>query len=83
MSEGVSVIGPSLRFPIQCPRCARELLLELNVARVAAALLEEHPLQLYAACHNLFWVADEQERQQIREYLEANAIRAVDRRVPM
>jgi hypothetical protein len=63
--------GLSIRFPVVCPACKQELLMEFNVADVAGALLDGSPLRLYATCHDQSWNATDVEVQQAREYLAA------------
>jgi hypothetical protein len=58
----------TLRFPIVCPRCARERLNEFPVAVITAALANGDTLRLHADCHQVSWNASETEREQIREY---------------
>jgi hypothetical protein len=60
---------PTLRFPVNCPKCGREELGEYSVAEVAAALLAPTTaLRLYAQCHEYHWTARPAELAQIREY---------------
>ena len=59
----------TIRFPVTCPLCARELLMELPVALVAEALVKGSPIRLRASCHDICWDATQSEVEQIREYL--------------
>lgn len=63
---------PTIRFPIECPKCGNESLGEYAVARVASALLTAgDPLILSAPCHETSWAATDRELEQIRGYLGA------------
>jgi hypothetical protein len=66
---GCAMDEPAVRFPVVCPQCGTESLAEFPVAFIAAALLVDSPLQLFAPCHPQPWIASEWEREQIREYL--------------
>ena len=57
------------RFPVKCPKCGGESLAQLHVATIAEAFLLENPIRLHAYCHDRWWDASQEERQQIREYL--------------
>lgn len=61
--------GLTIRFPVTCALCARELLMELPVALVAEALVMGLPIRLQASCHDISWDATQLELEQIREYL--------------
>jgi hypothetical protein len=68
--------GPFVRdilitFPVKCPLCGREQLIELPVAEVADALLRDEDVYLSASCCGVVWTASEIECEQIREYLAA------------
>jgi hypothetical protein len=65
------VIEPSVRFPVICPECRREVLATLPVAVVAGALIRERGVRLYASCHDLYWDASSIEIEQLREYMGA------------
>jgi hypothetical protein len=60
-----------IRFPVKCPLCSREHLIELPVAEVADALLRDEDVYLSASCCGVVWTASEIECEQIREYLAA------------
>jgi hypothetical protein len=62
---------PGVRFPVVCPKCARALLTELPVARIAEALIIGASIRLHADCHDVYWDATALEIEQIREYLGA------------
>ena len=63
---------PTIRFPVNCPRCGAEELGEFPVAEVAAALLAlNSTLRLYVRCHDYHWTARPAELAQIRDYLAA------------
>ena len=57
-----------VRFPVNCPLCARELLTKLPAAEVAQALTAGSAIRLRAACHDIYWDASALEVEQIREY---------------
>jgi hypothetical protein len=59
----------TVRFPVTCPVCLKELLTELPVALVAEALAMGSPIRLRASCHDISWDASKSEVAQIREYL--------------
>jgi aspartate-semialdehyde dehydrogenase len=80
-SSAKAVREPVVRFPVMCPKCDQELLLEMPVGHIAASLMEGQILRLYAVCHNIFWNAGMAERQQIREYLGAGVIAPTPRTV--
>jgi hypothetical protein len=63
------MIEPTARFPVVCPKCAREKLTEFPVNEVAYALNGCSDITLVAACHEVIWTATEQELEQIHEYL--------------
>jgi hypothetical protein len=62
-----------VRFPVTCPACSRESLARLSVDTVLQSLATDRPFKLYAKCdrHAIAWVANEAERNQIREYTDA------------
>jgi hypothetical protein len=60
-----------IRFPVTCPLCGNEHLLDLPVAEVADAMLRGEDVYLSASCCGVVWVASEIECEQIREYLAA------------
>jgi hypothetical protein len=61
---------PTIRVPVTCPACAQEHLCSLSTAATAAALLSGDRLRLSCGCHAR-WIATDNERVQIREYLAA------------
>lgn len=71
---------PAVRFPVNCPLCARELLTELSAAEVEEALTAGAAIRLRAACHDVCWDASELEVEQIREYLGASRLAGDPRR---
>lgn len=62
---------PTIRFPVTCPVCDREVLTEFPVALVAIALIQWNNIRLHAGCHDVYWNASRREVEQIREYLGA------------
>jgi hypothetical protein len=62
---------PVVRFPVNCPICARSSLTELPVSVIAEALIAGLSIRLHARCHDVRWDATELEVEQIREYLGA------------
>ena len=65
------MIGPTVRFPVACPKCGRERLTEYPVDEVADSLRRGSDLCLVATCHDVIWTATELELEQINEYLGA------------
>jgi hypothetical protein len=65
-----------IRFPITCPRCGQESLIEFRAVVVSIALHESHGMRLYAPCHDVYWDASAVELEQIREYFGASWIGA-------
>jgi hypothetical protein len=71
LNKGIAAMTePTIRFPVNCPKCGREELGEYSVAEVAAVLLAPNTtaLRLYAPCHEYHWNARPGELAQIREY---------------
>jgi hypothetical protein len=60
-----------ITFPVKCPLCGREHLIELPIAEVADALLRDEDVYLSASCCGVVCTASEIECEQIREYLAA------------
>lgn len=58
-----------VRFPVTCPACGREALAEFRRTDVAAALVNDRPIRLYAGCCDESWTAGYIEMQQIRARL--------------
>ncbi len=59
-------------FPATCPCCGHEYLVVSNRDMIVHALAAERPLTLSSNCayHRVMWIANEIERNQIREYAE-------------
>jgi hypothetical protein len=59
-------------FPVTCPCCGQEYLVVSNLHLIVDALATERQLTLSSICahHRAMWVANEIERDQIREYAE-------------
>jgi hypothetical protein len=64
-----------IRFPVKCPCCDQESLLARGLHTIAVALATGRRLILTSNCvyHRAMWVANEIERNQIREYAAALA----------
>ena len=62
---------PELRFPVNCPLCAQELLTQMPMAVIARALSVGATIRLRASCHDVDWEANALEVEQIRQYLDA------------
>ena len=63
--------GPTVRFPVACPKCGRERLAEFPVDEVVAALKWGSDICLVATCHDVIWTATEVELEQIHQYVGA------------
>jgi hypothetical protein len=63
------MIGPTIRFPVVCPKCGREKLTEFPISEVVYALNRGSEISLVATCHDVIWNATERELEQIHEYL--------------
>ena len=63
----------TIYFPVTCPCCGQEHLAVSNRNMIVHALATERQLTLSSTCayHRVMWVANEIERNQIREYTEA------------
>jgi len=57
------------KFPIICPVCSREQIIELPKLRIIAALVGFHPIRLHSPCHDQFWDANATELEQLREFV--------------
>jgi hypothetical protein len=57
-----------VRFPVTCPRCGSESLIQFRSSAVSVALTEWRSMRLYTPCHDLFWDASDLELEQIGEY---------------
>jgi hypothetical protein len=71
--EVITMNATFVRFPVTCPACSRESLARLSMDTILQSLATDLPLKLYAQCdrHAITWVANEVERNQIREYADA------------
>jgi hypothetical protein len=65
-----------LRFPVKCPICASESLIEFPADPMRNALKNRYKLLFYAGCHEDPWIATAVEVHQIREYLAATSASA-------
>ena len=70
-SVGDRMIEPSVRFPVICPECQREVLASLPVGLVAGALIRQRGIRLYSSCHDIYWDASPIELEQLRQYMGA------------
>jgi hypothetical protein len=68
---------PIIRFPVTCPKCRHEVLATLPLGIVAAALISGRSIRLYASCHDVYWDAHHSEIEQIREYMAAPSLEAL------
>lgn len=59
-----------VRFPVRCPVCSSESLIQFSIWVVSITLVESRYIQLFANCHRQYWRASDNEMQQIREYFE-------------
>jgi hypothetical protein len=59
------MIGPTVRFPVVCPKCGREQLTEFPINEVLYAFNRGSEIILVATCHDVIWTATELELQQI------------------
>jgi len=66
-----------IRFPVTCPKCRQEVLTTLPLGIAAAALISDRPIRLYASCHDVYWDAHHTEIEQIREYMAAPSLQAL------
>jgi hypothetical protein len=59
-----------IRLPIKCPCCGLESMMVSSLDTIVDALATERRLKLSSECayHRVTWVANEIERNQIREY---------------
>jgi len=62
-----------LRFPVKCPCCGQESLAASSRDAIEKTVAAERPLMLFSNCahHRVMWLANEIERDQIREYAAA------------
>jgi hypothetical protein len=70
--------GPAIRFPVTCPQCGDESLVEYRLVAVTIALNVWGGMRLHADCHDVFWDASDVEREQIRDYLGTSWLGGVD-----
>jgi hypothetical protein len=68
---------PVIRFPVICPKCRQEVLATLPLGMIAAALISGRAIRLYASCHDVYWDAHHSEIEQIREYMAAPSLEAL------
>jgi hypothetical protein len=70
--EVITMDKSTICFPVTCPCCNQEYLVVSNLNMIVNALAAERPLKLCSNCayHRVMWVANEIERDQIREYAE-------------
>jgi hypothetical protein len=66
-----------IRFPVTCPKCRQEVLATLPLGIVAAALISGRAVRLYASCHDVYWDAHHSEIEQLREYMAAPSVQAL------
>lgn len=61
-----------ISFPVTCPCCGQEYLMVSNRHLIVRTLATQRRLRLSSVCahHRVMWVANEIERDQIREYAE-------------
>jgi queuine/archaeosine tRNA-ribosyltransferase len=71
--EVITMDKSTIYFPVTCPCCGQEYLVVSNRDMIINALANERQLTLSSICayHRVMWVANEIERNQIREYMEA------------
>jgi hypothetical protein len=62
-----------IRFPVKCPCCGEESLAASRLDAIERIVATERPLVLSVDCahHRVVWVANENERDQIRQYAAA------------
>jgi hypothetical protein len=63
----------TIRFPVKCPCCGQESLVASRFDAILKTLATKRRLMLSSICanHHVMWVANEIERNQIREYAAA------------
>lgn len=63
----------TIRMPVKCPCCGQESLMVSSLDTIVDRLATERHLKLSSECayHRVTWVANEIERNQIREYAAA------------
>jgi hypothetical protein len=67
---------PTVKFPVVCRECQREVLTSLSIPVVADALICGKTIRLHANCHDKWWDASPIEVEQIREYIGATVMAA-------
>lgn len=62
----------TIAFPVTCPCCGQEYLMVSNRHLIVDTLATRRRLRLSSICahHRVMWVANENERDQIREYAD-------------
>jgi len=72
--KAITMDKPTICFPVTCPCCGQEHLMVSNRKMIVDALTTERRLTLCSICahHRVMWVANEIERDQIREYAQAH-----------
>jgi hypothetical protein len=60
-----------VRFPVRCPACHGEVIVEYRATDIIGALIHGRPIRLYAACHDKSWTPSYVEMQQIRAHIGA------------
>ncbi|MGD0504952.1 MAG: hypothetical protein ABSD02_19620 [Steroidobacteraceae bacterium] len=71
-----------VRFPVTCPICRKQVIVEYRRPDVVGALLNDRPIRLYAPCCEKTWTAGYIEMQQIRGHFEATRLDDPSRTVP-
>ncbi len=71
---------PTLKFSVTCPDCALESVSEMSIAVIANGLLSGKSLRLYSSCHDRYWTATFNEREQLRKALAAFNLQPLARR---
>ena len=61
----------SLRIPVACPECGKEILTEFPAFAIAEAPARGDSIRLQAPCHGKTRHASPLEREQFRQYLDA------------
>jgi hypothetical protein len=59
------------RVPVTCPRCGEERLTNFSATMIGEALGAGNTIRLFASCHGEWWSASYIEREQLKEYLDA------------
>jgi hypothetical protein len=60
-----------IRFPVTCPICRTERLIDFRQSDVIGALVNDRPIRLRTACCDKAWTAGYVEMQKIRAHLNA------------